>query len=321
MPIPLLLIGGVAAAASLGMTAHSAWKQRKSKRIHDERLAEVLIVQNEAETAYDGLIKLGEQLGRAQVQASKTLEDAALYLRAVAKQFQAGSLPNIPNDILAEWISLRSEMSKTLGLGVTGSVASAATAGAGSALYTAAGLFGVASTGTRIAGLSGAAAHKATLAWIGGGAVATGGGGVALGGTILNVLSKANVVMAPIAIATAVWGEKKAHDFEKKVTAKLVEFDEAEKKFRSKITAMSISTRRIKELLGSVENTDRALQDLLKKARSIPAPESDPVEDVTDGPAEPDFHIPHQIYMTAKTLRELIEQPGISEDVRRIIEE
>ena len=321
MPIPLLVIGGVAAAASLGMAAHSAWKQRKWKKIHDERLAEVVTVQNEAETVYDGLVKLGEQLGRARVQASKTLEDAALYLRAVAKQFELESLPDIPDDILEEWISLRSEISKTLGLGVTGSVASAATAGAGSIVYTAAGLFGVASTGARIAGLSGAAAHSARLAWIGGGAIAAGGGGVALGSTILNVLSKANIALAPIALAAGVWGEKKAHDFEKKVTAKLEEFDEAEKKFRRKITAMRSSNPRLKELLGSVENTDRALQDLLKKGQAIPAAESKPAEDDPDVPTEPDFHIPHQVYLTAKTLRELIEQPGISDDIRRIIEE
>lgn len=45
--------------------------------------------------------------------------------------------------------------------------------------------FGVASTGTAISGLAGAAATNATLAWLGGGAIATGGGGVAAGLRIL----------------------------------------------------------------------------------------------------------------------------------------
>jgi hypothetical protein len=44
-----------------------------------------------------------------------------------------------------------------------------------------------ASTGTAIAGLSGAAAVNATLAWLGGGALAAGGGGMALGAVMLNV--------------------------------------------------------------------------------------------------------------------------------------
>jgi len=45
--------------------------------------------------------------------------------------------------------------------------------------------WGTASTGTAIAGLSGAAAQGATLAWFGGGAVAAGGGGIAGGGMVL----------------------------------------------------------------------------------------------------------------------------------------
>ena len=44
---------------------------------------------------------------------------------------------------------------------------------------------GVASTGTAISGLSGAAATNATLAWLGGGSLATGGGGMALGSIVL----------------------------------------------------------------------------------------------------------------------------------------
>jgi hypothetical protein len=45
--------------------------------------------------------------------------------------------------------------------------------------------FGTASTGTAISALSGAAATKATLAWLGGGALAAGGGGIAAGNALL----------------------------------------------------------------------------------------------------------------------------------------
>lgn len=47
------------------------------------------------------------------------------------------------------------------------------------------GLFGTASTGAAIGGLSGAAAWNATLAWLGGGSLAAGGGGMALGTLVL----------------------------------------------------------------------------------------------------------------------------------------
>ena len=69
---------------------------------------------------------------------------------------------------------------------ITGSGAGiATTAGAWAAVS---GL-GVASTGTAISGLSGAAATHATLAWFGGGSLVTGGGGMALGSCVIGRVS------------------------------------------------------------------------------------------------------------------------------------
>ena len=62
--------------------------------------------------------------------------------------------------------------------------AGAAVAGYGGALCVATSI-GAASTGTAISTLSGAAAWNATLAWFGGGAIAAGGGGMALGSLVL----------------------------------------------------------------------------------------------------------------------------------------
>ena len=321
MPGPLLLIGGAAAAVSLGMTVHSAWKQRKWKKIHDERFAEVQVIQTEAEAAYQEFAASGESLGRQRVHASNTLEEAARYLRGVVRHYQLESLPEIPNEDLEEWITLQSDLAKSLSSGIAGATVSGVTAAGGSILYTAAGLFGVASTGTRIAGLSGAAAHGARLAWIGGGALAAGGGGVALGGTLLNILSKGNVITAPIALAAGYWSEKKAHDLEKTVTAKLQEFADAEILLRRKTTALQSSIPRISEILGSIEETEQALLALLQKARALPDPNLPPPGESLEGDSEPDLHLPHQVYLTAKALRALIEEPAISEDLRSIIEE
>ena len=47
------------------------------------------------------------------------------------------------------------------------------------------GALGTASTGTAISTLSGAAASNATLAWLGGGALAAGGGGIVVGTAVL----------------------------------------------------------------------------------------------------------------------------------------
>ena len=59
--------------------------------------------------------------------------------------------------------------------------------------------FGVASTGTAVSALSGAAAANAALAWLGGGALAAGGGGMAAGEAFL-------ALMGPIGLAIAGFG-------------------------------------------------------------------------------------------------------------------
>ena len=57
------------------------------------------------------------------------------------------------------------------------------------------GLFGTASTGTAISGLSGAAAWNATLAFLGGGSLAAGGGGMALGTMVLGGITAGPALM------------------------------------------------------------------------------------------------------------------------------
>jgi len=72
------------------------------------------------------------------------------------------------------------------GIGAAGTVAGVGVAAFGStAAMAVATTFGTASTGTAISALSGAAATNAALAWLGGGALAAGGGGMAAGQTFL----------------------------------------------------------------------------------------------------------------------------------------
>lgn len=60
--------------------------------------------------------------------------------------------------------------------------------------------FGVASTGTAISTLSGAAATNAALAWLGGGALAAGGGGMAAGEAFLALAGPVGWAIAGVAL-------------------------------------------------------------------------------------------------------------------------
>ena len=61
--------------------------------------------------------------------------------------------------------------------------------------------FGTASTGTAISALSGAAAANAALAWLGGGALAAGGGGMAAGHTLLALAGPVGWTVGGLAMA------------------------------------------------------------------------------------------------------------------------
>ncbi len=63
--------------------------------------------------------------------------------------------------------------------------------------------FGVASTGTAISALSGAAATNAALAWLGGGALAAGGGGMAAGNAFLALAGPIGWAIAGAAIVAS----------------------------------------------------------------------------------------------------------------------
>ena len=88
-------------------------------------------------------------------------------------------------------LKIAPETAAVLGKGVAAGIAS------GTVSYASVALLGSASTGTAISALHGAAATKATLAFLGGGSLAAGGSGVAGGIAVLG-----SIVAAPVLIAS-----------------------------------------------------------------------------------------------------------------------
>lgn len=110
--------------------------------------------------------------------------------------------------------------------GLAGSAAAGYGAGAG--VTAAAGTFGVASTGAAISGLSGAAAESATLAFLGGGSLAAGGGGVALGAVALNfvTIGPGLLVGGLVAQIQGAKAATKARETQAKVRIEIAKLDE-----------------------------------------------------------------------------------------------
>jgi flagellar basal body-associated protein FliL len=133
-------------------------------------------------------------------------------------------------------MSVKEILKNSTGAGVTGAVSAGAA-------YSAVAAFGAASTGTLISSISGIAASNATLAWLGGGALAAGGGGMALGAIVLG-----GIAIVP-AVSYFIWKGKFDYAEER---------EEVDKKYTEAIeysSSMDGIIKNFTELNRLVENT------------------------------------------------------------------
>ncbi len=125
---------------------------------------------------------------------------------------------------------------------------------------------GVASTGTLIGGLSGAAAWNATLAWLGGGSLAAGGGGMALGSLVLGGITVGPAVLIG-GFVLAGEGEKaltKAWEYNAEVNTAIAQIESA-KDFIQQVK------RRIIELMDLLQSIDNLAVIGLNELDSLPS--------------------------------------------------
>ncbi len=124
---------------------------------------------------------------------------------------------------------------------------------AGIASYGAVSMFGTASTGTAISALSGAAAHNATLAWFGGGAISAGGAGMEAGTLVLGGIAVVPIILVADTIMHAKADEKLA---------------EARKIYQeAKLAAEKLNT--VTDFMKHIEEVSNGYVDFLKEFRLI----------------------------------------------------
>lgn len=193
MPLPLILGGAaaLAAAAGAGSAVHGGVKMKKAhdemksaQQHHETNIQRFEVQNNMATQAMDSLGKKELEILNSFQKFSSLIE--RIQNRPEFKTYRKDDV-EIP-EYNAEDLKTVSVGAGVLlgGLGgaALGTAGGFAAAGATTSAVMA---LGTASTGTAIASLSGAAATNATLAALGGGAIAAGGGGMALGTTILGV--------------------------------------------------------------------------------------------------------------------------------------
>lgn len=201
MPIPIVVIAIAAAAgvAGAGCGVHGGVKIANAKSVEADAKS-----RHEANMAW--FKSTGDECNRSMDELGETelriLESFDEFVDVVSELQNAPTFSEIdtagfelpPFD--AEELRNVSVCAKaTLG-GLAG--AAAGTAGgiaAAGATTTLIGALGTASTGTAIASLNGVAATNAILAWLGGGSLAAGGGGMALGTAVLGTATAGAAVL------------------------------------------------------------------------------------------------------------------------------
>lgn len=191
MPLPLI-IGVVAVAAGLtgtgnaiagGVKLHNANKTAKeAKSRHDNNIEKIKNKEAECDFAMD-------KLGKTELKILESFEKFSELFARIKNAPEFGEIAT--GTVKIDKFDNKKIKEVSVGAGtLLGGIGGAAVGTAGGfaaagAAYSAVLAFGTASTGTAIGTLSGAAAESAALAALGGGSIAAGGGGVALGTAVL----------------------------------------------------------------------------------------------------------------------------------------
>ncbi|WP_293122957.1 hypothetical protein [Microcoleus sp. bin38.metabat.b11b12b14.051] len=261
--IPIILGAAAIAASALGIGAgitgvsdmNDAKKIGESAQERHERAC------NRLKNEWECTQALAEEYGQLQLDIKiRTIGRLVNFLERIGqrgshdKQF-LGGLEGISIQQINEYKAAALEAEQFVKGGFK---AAGAAVAAGQGALGMIGLFGTASTGTAIAGLSGAAAWNATLAWLGGGSLAAGGGGMAVGTLVLGGIM-VGPALAVGGFMLAGEGEKaltKAREYDAKVNIEITKID-ASKDFLERVQ------RQINELRGVVNNLNaRAVQGL-----------------------------------------------------------
>ncbi len=263
--IPLLIGGGSAILTAIGgKKAYDGYSdvtdaKERGTKAEKKHKAAVKRVDSAREKVNRHASAFGDL--KANVVAG-TMTDVLEFLKKIERKSRSKPIEALAEVGITreEFDSFRAKVLEAKTVFGTAYAAAAAGAAAGKSAVVGIGLFGAASTGTAIGGLSGAAATNATLAWLGGGSLAAGGGGMALGSAVLG-----GVVVGPAVFITgfmlASQGEKaqtQVREYEYKVNVACEECNAI-------IALVGQLHTRIDELVGVIGELDGRVRTALSE--------------------------------------------------------
>ena len=290
MPIPILLIGAaVTGVAGIGIWLESRGRKKTARNIYARHRRRYEADLDHCNKCLKKVNQELENLGKRRLESLCTLKSAAKFLKnASIRNRKLDQAFGFSPELLKKWEGPGMEVF-TIIRDATKSVTAGASTAVG--IYSAVGSIGSASTGTAIGTLSGAAAKKATLAWLGGGSIAAGGGGMAVG-----FLTLGSLIFGPAVLVNGIMEVSRAAKFETEVESKKSELKVARVQIKQHIESIEVYRPRIRELFESINETDESLQQLLEVGNSAVDKEA------------------YRVWIAAKTLGELLDTPVIEKN-------
>ncbi|MDL2343452.1 hypothetical protein QOL99_04715 [Deinococcus sp. MIMF12] len=304
MPAPIIYVLGALAAGAVKKGIDGGMALKEAKAVQEEASARAEKAQRQHEERLLTVRKRAEQLEahKWSVQQGVMADFGRLWLRQKQKL-------NITDKDFSVHLNMSPETLRefegfaTSGLGVAGGVLQAGVAGVGTGVGVigAVTALGTASTGAAISGLSGAAANSALLAWLGGGSLAAGGGGVALG-----TLVAGGLFVAPAALVGGLIVAKKGEEAKTAAQQYAAEVDLYAADVQRRCVALDGIEQRMDEVSGLIANLARRLKAAVWQCEQSEA--------AMDGNVDRT-----QFFMATKlatTLRDVLTVPVIDEEIQ-----
>lgn len=264
VPVVLIGVGVVSAAGGAANGIRGGLKMRRARRDAAEAGDRYRIELGDTQMATDATSARLQAYGDCQEAALGAVVQRMIDFMRRHDQTVSERASELLDGVMAE----PQDVGEFAGGRVTAEGAAgrlATTAVASAATYTgvpmAVAAYGSASTGTAIAGLSGAAAQNATLAWLGGGSIATGGGGMALGAMALNAVAIGPAILIGGFVMNG-QGEKALTEAQR-YCAEVDSSVEEQQRLRTRLTLVDERAQELEELLENVvRRGTEALGDL-----------------------------------------------------------